>query len=102
MHKDHIRVSNIQLFIRAILGKFTVNTMIPIYILLMMFFGLIGLSGPLIIIVLFIIQIICIITTHTNSLLHDVMSNVVVVDMASQKIFDSREDLMEYTKKVHA
>lgn len=102
MHKDHIRISNVQLFIRAILGKFTVNTMIPVYVLLMMFFGLIGIAGPLILLVILIVQIICIATSHTTSLLHDVMSSTVAVDMASQKIFDSREELLEYTKKVHA
>lgn len=102
MHKDHIRVSNIQLFIRAVLGKFTCDVMIPIYIIMMMVFGLIGISGPIILLILLVVQFICMAKTRTNSLLHDVMSNVVAVDMASQKIFDTREDLIEYTKKIHA
>ena len=102
MHKDHIRVSNIQLFVRAVLGKFTVEIMIPLYIIAMALMGRIGISGPIILLILLVIQLICMAKTRTRSLLHDVMSNVIAVDMASQKIFDSREELLEYTKKVHA
>lgn len=102
MHKDHIRVNNVQLFIRAVLGKFTMEIMIPLYIVMMVLFGRIGISGPIILLILLVIQFICIAKTRTNSLLHDVMSNVVAVDMASQKIFDTREDLDNYIKKVHA
>lgn len=102
MHKDHVKVSNVQLFVRAVLGKFAIELMIPICIITMVYFNTIGISGPIFILILFVIQLICMAATRTNSLLHDVMSNVIAVDMASQKIFDSREDLLEYTKKVHA
>lgn len=102
MHTDGIKVSNIQLFIRAVLGKFTLETMIPVYILILIYFNLIGIISVAILAILLIAQIICLITTRTNSLLHDVLAGTVAVDMASQRIFDSREALIEYTKKLHA
>ncbi|MBE6810176.1 MAG: RDD family protein [Ruminococcaceae bacterium] len=102
MHKEAIRVSNLQLFIRAVLGKFAIELMIPIYILMMVYFNSIGVISVVILLVILAAHIICLVTTRTNSLLHDVMAGTVAVDMASQRIFDSREALIEYTKKLHA
>ncbi len=102
MHKDSIKVSNVQLFVRAVLGKFAIELMIPIYILMMIYFNSIGIISVVILLVLLIAQIVCLIATRTNSLLHDVLAGSVAVDMASQRIFDSREALIDYTKKLHA
>lgn len=102
MHKEGIKISNLQLFTRAVLGKFAIELMIPIYILMMIYFNSIGIISGAILIVLLLIQIICLVATRTNSLLHDVMAGTVAVDMASQRIFDSREALIEHTKKLHA
>ncbi len=102
MHTDGIKVKNIQLFIRALLGKFTIELMIPIYITVMVIFNSIGIVSIIVLAILLIVQIICLIATRTNSLLHDVLAGTVAVDMASQRIFDSREALIEYTKKLHA
>lgn len=102
MHKDGIRISNIQLFARAVLGKFALELMIPIYIIMMIFFNSIGVISVAVLLVLLVVEIICLITTRTNSLLHDVLAGTVAVDMASQKIFESREALLEHTKKLHA
>lgn len=102
MHKEAIKVSNLQLFIRAVLGKFAIELMIPIYIIMMVYFNSIGVISVVILLVILAAHIICLITTGTNSLLHDVMAGTVAVDMASQRIFDSREALVEYTKKLHA
>lgn len=102
MHKDSIRVSNLQLFVRAALGKFAIELMIPIYILMMIYFNSIGIIGGTVLIIIALVQIFCLIFTHTNSLLHDVMAGTVVIDMASQKIFDNRDALIKYTQKIHA
>lgn len=102
MHKESIKISNLQLFTRAVLGKFAIELMIPIYILMMVYFNSIGVISVIVLIILLVIQIACLVATRTNSLLHDVMAGTVAVDMAGQRIFDSREALMEYTKKLHA
>lgn len=102
MHKDGIRVSNVQLFARAVLGKFALELMIPIYIIMMVFFNSIGIVSVVILLVLLVVEIVCLAVSRTNSLLHDVLAGTVAVDMASQKIFESRDALIEHTKKVHA
>ena len=69
---------------------------------MLIYFNLIGIISVAILAILLIAQIICLIATRTNSLLHDVLAGTVAVDMASQRIFESREALIEHTKKLHA
>lgn len=102
MHVDGIKVNNLQLFARAVLGKFAIELMIPLSIAFMIAFGMIGIVGIIIIAILLIAQIICLAVTKTNALLHDVLAGTVAVDMASQKIFNDREELLAYVKKHHA
>lgn len=99
---DGVKLNTMQLFTRTLLGKFTVETMIPVYILLMLFWGLTDLTGTLILLALLIAQVICIIVTRTNSAIHDLLAGTVVVDLASQTIFRTTEDLIAYQKKTAA
>ena len=101
MHIDGIKVSKPQLFVRALLGKFTIEVMLPVYILMMIYFNTVGITIIVLPIIL-IVEVICLIITKTNAVIHDVLAKTVAVDMASQRIFDSREELIEYTKKLHA
>jgi uncharacterized RDD family membrane protein YckC len=102
MNTESVKVTNVQLFARAILGKFAIEIMIPLSIILMMFFNSIGILGGLILIGILIIEAICIISTNTNSAIHDLLAQTVAVDMASQRIFESRDALIEHTKALHA
>lgn len=102
MRTDGIKLSPILLFIRSALGKYTIETMIPVLIIVMIYFNTIGLIGVLVLGLILLLQLIFIISTKTNSLIHDLLAGTVVVDMASQMIFDSEAALIEYTKKVHA
>lgn len=102
MRTDSVRIRPLQLFIRTLLGKFTLEIMIPVYVLIMIFFNSIGIVSVLILLVLLIAQIICIAVTKTYSVLHDVLSGTVAVDIASQMIFETHDELVEYTKKIHA
>lgn len=102
MRKDGVKISGIVLFVRTVLGKYAVETMIPVFILIMMYFNTLGLGGTLVLLLLLAIQAVLIIATHTNSLLHDQLASTVCIDVASQMIFDSREALIAYKEKVHA
>lgn len=102
MHEDGIRLTSVQLFIRSILGKYAIETMIPVLIIVMIFFGTIGLVGPAILAVLAIAEAALIITTRTNAMIHDKLAATVTVDIASQMIFNTRKDLIAYKQKVHA
>lgn len=99
---DGVKVNNLQLFTRALLGKFTVETMIPVYILLMIFWGSMGLLGPVLLLGLLIGQIVSLAVTRTNSAIHDLMAGTVVVDSASQMIFPTADARLEYQKKIAA
>lgn len=102
MRTDGVRVTAPLLFIRTILGKFTIETMIPVLICVMIFFNTIGIVGMLILGLILLLQIILMIATHTNSCIHDVLAKTVAVDMASQLIFETEEELIAYKNKVHA
>ena len=67
----------------------------------MISFNAIGMIGMIILGLILLLQVILMIATHTNSMIHDVLAKTVVVDMASQMIFDTEQDLVEYKKKVH-
>ena len=103
MRVDGVKLTTLQLFVRTILGKFAVELMIPIFIFInLYFFGKISLIGIAVLVLLAVGQIICLIMTRTWSVLHDVMAGTVAVDMASQMIFETKEEQIEYIKKHHA
>ena len=102
MHTSGVKLNGPMLFARTILGKYAVETMVPVYIILMMFFGQIGIVGPAILILMLILQAGVMIGTHTNSMIHDLLAKTVTVDFASQMIFDSPEALLAYKEKLHA
>ena len=102
MRSDKVKVNNLQLFARAVLGKFAIETMIPVFILEMIFWGTMGLVGPIILFGLLIAQGVSLISTQTNSALHDLIADTVAVDRNSQMIFKTKEDLIEYQKQVAA
>lgn len=99
---DSVRMNPMQLFVRTLLGKFTLETMVPVYVLIMIFFSMIGMGGTLLLAALLLLQVILLAATRTNSLLHDLLAGTVVVDFPSQQIFRSTEELIAYTKKLHA
>ncbi len=99
MRTDGVKISGFQVFVRAVLGKYTIETMVPLLLLMMFFMGATGFLGLLVIISLFILQIVVMIITDTNSLIHDLLAVTAVVDFNTQMIFDSKEQMIEYKKK---
>ena len=99
---DSVQVNAMQLFARALLGKFTVETMIPVYIVIMIFFSGIGIAGTLALVAMGVIQFVLLVATRNNSQIHDLVAGTVVVDVASQTIFRDTEELVAYTKRIHA
>ena len=99
MRTDGVKVTFFQLFVRAILGKHTVETMVPVLLLMMFFSGIVGIVGFGIAVLIVLLQIVFMIATHTNSAIHDLLAVTVVVDMNTQMIFESNEQMIEYKKK---
>ena len=102
MRSDRVRITPFMLFVRTVLGKYTIETMIPVLVALMIFLGTIGLIGPTIVFILLVIQVIMLMVTRYNTAIHDFISHTVVVDVNSQLIFDTPEDLVAYKQKIAA
>lgn len=100
MREDGIKVSPLLLFIRTLLGKYTLETMLPVLILMMLFFGIPDPLGMIIMVVLALTQVIMFLFTKTRALIHDRLSHTVCVDFATQMIFETPEELIEYKKKL--
>lgn len=102
VRNDGVKVNTMQLFVRTLLGKFTIETMIPVYILLMLFWGTIDFTGTAVILTILLIQSLCVGLSKNNAAIHDMLAGTVVVDMSSQTIFHTTEDLIAYQKRVAA
>lgn len=102
MRTDGVRIGGVSLFIRSILGKYAIETMIPVFVVMMWMLGIAGLGGTVVVLILMAVQLGMLIATHTNALIHDKLADTVVVDMASQMIFESQQDRLDYQKRIAA
>ena len=98
---NSVRITHLQLFIRSILGKYAIELMVPILLTILI---LVGHGNLIIILLLFgilIFQTMLCIFTKNRQPIHDILAYTVVVDMQTQMIFDSEEQLLEYKKNNH-
>ena len=102
VRSDGVRVNTLQLVTRSLLGKYTIETMAPILIVMMIILGMMGGLGLGILLILIIVQLGCLLVSRNNCAIHDYMAGTVVVDIHSQTIFNSTEELIEYQKRVAA
>lgn len=102
MRTGGIKINAVCLFIRTVLGKFTVETMIPVLMVLLLYFSSIGIVGLLILAAVFLGQIIALAVTRTNSAIHDLLADTVTVDLGSQMIFEDQQARTDYLKKIAA
>ena len=99
---DGVKVTGAQMFIRSILGKYALETMIPVYVLLMLFFQTGGGIGILLVLIIGLTQLGLLIFNRNKCLIHDLLASTVVVDIASQMVFETTDDLIAYKQKLHA
>lgn len=99
---DSVKLSNVQLFIRALLGKYTLCSMIPAYLLILLVFGNLGLVGLLVLFGLLVTQLCLLIFSRNHVGIPDQMAGTVQVDLASQRVFENTQELIDYTKRIHA
>ena len=96
MHENHVKIKPFALFVRAILGKYTIETLVPIYVFIMIVFGALGIVGIAVLLGLLILQLVTIATSKTNSTIHDLLSHTVCIDYVSQLIFEDADALVRY------
>lgn len=101
MHSNGVRIGHVALFIRAILGKYAVMTMIPAACIVSI---LNGTANPFLMLAAIVVLLLQLgfLFTRDRMLLQDRMSMTVVIDTATQMIFNSPEEMLEYKKKAHA
>ena len=102
MKTEGIKINPVSLFIRTVLGKYTIETMIPVLIILMIYWGTIGVVGPTVLLLILLTEIILMFATRNHSLIHDLLAGTVAIDEASQKIFNTPEEMATYKAKIHA
>lgn len=102
MRVDGVKVSGVQLFVRTVLGKYTVGTMIPVMLVILFFSQIMPLACLFGIALIFLLQLCFLFTTRHRTLIHDMMAATVAVDYFSQRIFESEEEKLAYEKRVHA
>lgn len=102
MRQDGVCVNGVCMFIRTVLGKYAIETMIPVMMVLMLFFGSVGEVGWLILGAIILVEAVLLISTKERCMIHDKLANTVTVDIASQMIFKTQEDLIAYKEKAAA
>ncbi len=102
VRQDSVKVNPLQLFVRAVIGRFAVETMIPVCIGVMYLMGFMNMFLLLLLAALVIGEIACIAISKNNCLLHDLMAGTAVVDHSCQMIFASAEEKEAYEQKLAA
>ena len=83
VRKNFAPITGKQLFFRSVLGKYAIETMIPLFIMLLFFWGAISLATLGILLALVCIQFLCIAMTKNHTAIHDVIAGTRVVDTGS-------------------
>lgn len=90
-----VKITNLALFARTILGKYAIETMFPILLVFLFLFNGIGILAIILFAALALLNIILFIALKNRTPLHDILAGTVVADMRLQMIFQSDEELAE-------
>lgn len=102
MRVHGVKVDGVCMFIRTILGKYTIEIMVPVMLLTMVFWGILSVGvGLLVVALMLLLQVVLLFVSRNNSTIHDCLAHTVAIDLQSQMIFDTEEELIAYKKRVH-
>ena len=102
MRKDGIKCTPFMIFTRGILGKYTVETMIPLLMLMGTILVQPRLETTILCLAFLLAQVIVPMVTRNKTALHDLIACTVAVDMSSQMIFESVEEMEAYEAEILA
>lgn len=94
-----IKISGVALFARSILGKYVIETAVPMVMFLLMLFGGDGFISALVILGIIFVNTVFLLKSR-RMLIHDYLAYTVCVDMSSQMIFDSIEEAEECKRRM--
>ena len=101
VHVNAVKLTGVGLFARSILGKYTVEVMIPL-ILLFMLIGGGNASGLLVLGLLVILEIFAFFKNKMNTPIHDVLAHTVCVDLSIQRIYQNEQELIDHKLRTHS
>lgn len=102
MRYDGVKLTPVLLFARTIIGKCAVGTLLPAMAIILVNFGYMGFIGTAVVLGIALLQIVLTFATKAHTPLHDILAHTVVIDLSSQMIFDTPEDLLKYKERIHA
>ena len=103
IHQNGVKVNAFAMFVRSIIGKYTIELMVPILLLYMMFMFGTGIVSIIVIGLIAILEIVVFFASKgMHTLIHDVFAKTVCVDLASQMIFENEEELQAFRRKAYA
>ena len=97
---DCVQMSAVSLFIRTVLGKFAIETMVPVLLVMLALWGVVGIIAPIMVIGIVLMQIMLAYKTDARTLIHDRLALTVAVDIQCQRIFETKEDQLAYAEKL--
>ena len=101
VHTNAVKLRGQAHFIRSVIGKCAIETMVPVFFIMMVLFGNLGTVGLILLVLMLGLQVFAVASTKTRSAIHDLISDTAVVDLASQTIFENYDELMAYKNKLH-
>lgn len=96
-----VKIANVSLFARTILGKYAVETMFPVLLAFLFFFGGLGLLAIILFAAIILLNIILFFATKNRTPIHDIFASTVAVDMKLQMIYATEEEMLEKKKQQH-
>lgn len=91
--KNGVRFNNVNLLIRGILGKLTVETLIPVILIYSFIYTSNVLLSALTIFLIIIGELILLFATKNKTFFHDLIGSSVVIDLSNQKIYESIKEI---------
>ena len=90
---DCVKIKNLALFARTFLGKFAIETMFPVLLAFLFFFGRLGWVALALLGALLVLNVVLFFVRKNRTPIHDILANTVAVDMKLQMIYASEEEL---------
>lgn len=95
VRQDCVKITNMALFVRTFLGKYVIETMVPILLVFLFFFGGLGILAIVLFAVIELLNIILFFVLKNRTPIHDLVAGTVAADMKLQMIFQSEQELIE-------
>lgn len=96
-----VKITNLSLFARTILGKYAIETMFPVLLVFLFIFGGLGILSLILLAALALLNIVLFFATKNRTPIHDIIACTVTADMRTQMIFQTEDELVEKKALAH-